>query len=80
MLRLLDLGGVADEEHREEEEREATPQGYAGGFPVPPMPAGGAVRGAAAPLTFETGRVVTAGQGTTVVEDTEPRQAEEETS
>ncbi|WP_170126063.1 NADH-quinone oxidoreductase subunit NuoH [Nocardioides speluncae] len=25
---------------------------YAGGFPVPPMPAGGAVRGAAAPLTF----------------------------
>jgi NADH-quinone oxidoreductase subunit H len=64
----------------EEEEREATPQGYAGGFPVPPMPAGGAVRGAASPLTFESGRVVTAGQGTTVVEDTEPRQAEEETS
>jgi NADH-quinone oxidoreductase subunit H len=25
---------------------------FAGGFPVPPMPAGGAVRGAAAPLTF----------------------------
>ncbi len=25
-----------------------------GGFPVPPMPAGGAVRGAAQPLTFET--------------------------
>jgi NADH-quinone oxidoreductase subunit H len=29
---------------------------FAGGFPVPPMPAGGAVRGAAAPLTFDTGR------------------------
>ncbi|GAA2131138.1 NADH-quinone oxidoreductase subunit NuoH [Nocardioides bigeumensis] len=28
---------------------------YAGGFPVPPMPAGGAVRGAAAPLTFGSG-------------------------
>ena len=27
---------------------------FAGGFPVPPMPAGGAVRGAAAPLTFAT--------------------------
>ncbi|HWJ66308.1 MAG TPA: NADH-quinone oxidoreductase subunit NuoH [Nocardioides sp.] len=26
----------------------------AGGYPVPPMPAGGAVRGAAAPLTFRT--------------------------
>jgi NADH-quinone oxidoreductase subunit H len=26
---------------------------FAGGFPVPPMPAGGAVRGAAAPLTYE---------------------------
>ena len=29
---------------------------HAGGFPVPPMPAGGAVRGAAQPLTFETRR------------------------
>jgi NADH-quinone oxidoreductase subunit H len=29
---------------------------FAGGFPVPPMPASGAVRGAAAPLTFATGR------------------------
>ena len=29
---------------------------FAGGFPVPPMPAGGAVRGAAAPMTFATGR------------------------
>ena len=25
---------------------------FAGGFPVPPMPAGGAVRGAAEPLSF----------------------------
>ena len=34
-----------------------TPQGYAGGFPVPAMPTGGAVRGAAATLTFATGPV-----------------------
>ncbi len=30
------------------------PDAHAGGFPVPPMPAGGAVRGAAATLTFDT--------------------------
>jgi NADH-quinone oxidoreductase subunit H len=30
-----------------------------GGFPVPPMPAGGAVRGAARPLTFETRTPIT---------------------
>jgi NADH-quinone oxidoreductase subunit H len=30
-----------------------------GGFPVPPMPAGGAVRGAAAPLVFPTSGPVT---------------------
>jgi NADH-quinone oxidoreductase subunit H len=41
-------------------ESEETPQGYAGGFPVPAMPAGGAVRGAAATLTFAQGRTVTA--------------------
>jgi NADH-quinone oxidoreductase subunit H len=33
---------------------ETTPDAYAGGFPVPPLPAGGAVRGAAAPLEFRT--------------------------
>jgi NADH-quinone oxidoreductase subunit H len=31
----------------------------AGGFPVPPMPAGGAVQGAARPLVFSSGRPVT---------------------
>ena len=29
---------------------------FAGGFPVPPMPTGGAVRGGAAPLTFAQSR------------------------
>jgi NADH-quinone oxidoreductase subunit H len=47
-----DQSAIPDEEH------EATPLGYDGGFPVPPMPAGGAVRGAAATLTFDTGRTV----------------------
>jgi len=37
-------------------EREEAHDAFAGGFPVPPMPAGGAVRGAAEPLTFATGR------------------------
>ncbi|WP_205473374.1 NADH-quinone oxidoreductase subunit NuoH [Nocardioides sp. SYSU D00038] len=41
-----------------DDEEEAAPEGgRAGGYPVPPMPAGGAVRGAAAPLTFETSTV-----------------------
>jgi NADH-quinone oxidoreductase subunit H len=37
-------------------EHEEAHDAFAGGFPVPPMPAGGAVRGAAEPLTFATGR------------------------
>jgi NADH-quinone oxidoreductase subunit H len=35
---------------------------FAGGFPVPPMPAAGAVRGAAAPLTFATNRTTVTAQ------------------
>ncbi len=42
--------------------RPPTPEGYAGGFPVPAMPEGGAVRGAAGGLSFATGRTVTAVQ------------------
>ncbi len=49
-----------DQSSDDEEERDVTPQGYDGGFPVPPMPDGGAVRGAAAALTFDTGRTVAA--------------------
>jgi NADH-quinone oxidoreductase subunit H len=47
------------EQQEEEPEREATPQGYTGGYPVPAMPSGGAVRGPAAGLTFAEGRMVT---------------------
>lgn len=42
-----------------DDEATAEPVGpRAGGFPVPPMPAGGAVRGAAAPLVFRTDATV----------------------
>ncbi|QIG45621.1 NADH-quinone oxidoreductase subunit NuoH [Nocardioides anomalus] len=45
----------------EESDRDQA-DGATGGFPVPPMPAGGAVRGAAQPLTFKTSsRTVAAG-------------------
>jgi len=48
----------------QEEEPEPGPaepvDAHAGGFPVPPMPAGGAVRGAAQPLSFPTPSTVAA--------------------
>ena len=63
----------------ERAEREPTPEGYAGGFPVPAMPAGGAVRGAAATLTFGQGRTVTATAAEPeTTDDDGPRQAEED--
>ncbi len=37
----------------EQEDDVVEPEAIPGGFPVPPMPTGGAVRGAAQPLTFE---------------------------
>jgi NADH-quinone oxidoreductase subunit H len=48
-LVLFFIGDAADEE--ETTEAEAAP---VGGFPVPPMPVGGPVRGAAKPLAFES--------------------------
>jgi NADH-quinone oxidoreductase subunit H len=41
-------------ERAEGEEAAEPARAPVGGYPVPPMPAGGAVRGAARPLTFET--------------------------
>jgi len=49
-----------EQEPEAEPEHEPTPEGYAGGYPVPAMPTGGAVRGAASTLTFAEGRTVTA--------------------
>ncbi len=48
---VADRRGAAEEELAED--TEADTDAFSGGFPVPPMPVGGAVRGAAAPLTFE---------------------------
>src|SRR3954464_11713712 len=44
----------------EETEAETAPAGYDGGLPVTRMPAGGAGRGAATTLTFDSTRTVTA--------------------
>jgi len=49
-----------EQEPEAEPEHEPTPEGYAGGYPVPAMPTGGAVRGAAGTLTCAEGRTVTA--------------------
>jgi NADH-quinone oxidoreductase subunit H len=43
---------AAEEAKAAEQPAEQPVDAFAGGFPVPPMPAGGAVRGAAAPLAF----------------------------
>lgn len=50
----------AKEESDADEAAEAV--GHPGGFPVPPMPVGGAVRGAAQPLTFQSSSTVTGGE------------------
>ena len=59
LLFVGDSGDEDDEEARAEAARRADAgphDAFAGGFPVPPMPADGAVRGGAAPLTFTSGR------------------------
>ncbi|CAM3633700.1 NADH-quinone oxidoreductase subunit NuoH [Nocardioides zeicaulis] len=55
-LGLMFVGEGKDKGTGVDEAAEAPHDAFAGGFPVPPMPTGGAVRGAAAPLTFSTGR------------------------
>jgi NADH-quinone oxidoreductase subunit H len=54
----------ADEDEEQPADREPV-DAFAGGFPVPPMPAGGAVRGAAAPLTFAQRRTTVTGTTST---------------
>ena len=55
-LFLYDLvsGRRKSEAEAEEEEATAPADAFAGGFPVPPMPQGGAVQGRAAPLTYSS--------------------------
>ena len=62
VLLVMGEGGDSAKEGAEDDAADAVDahaephDAFAGGFPVPPMPAGGAVRGAAAPLTFATDR------------------------
>jgi NADH-quinone oxidoreductase subunit H len=68
-LVLFFVGEVGAGRKAEEDETTDEPvDAFAGGFPVPPMPAGGAVRGAAAPLTF-TDRRTTVGAAETSEEE-----------
>ncbi|MFD1947573.1 NADH-quinone oxidoreductase subunit NuoH [Nocardioides aestuarii] len=55
---FLVLFFVGEEGQPEAAATGASDDAFSGGFPVPPMPAGGAVRGAAAPLTFDSGTTV----------------------
>ena len=52
-LVLFFVGESEQGEDEEAEAEEAPADAFAGGYPVPPMPAGGPVRGAAQPLAFE---------------------------
>jgi NADH-quinone oxidoreductase subunit H len=56
--------GDDGDEAEERKAAEAAARAGSEGFPTPPMPAGGAVRGAAQPLTFETSTTVPAGAQT----------------
>ena len=46
-------------EQDQDDEQPAEAAAHPGGFPVPPMPVGGAVRGAARTLTFESRSPIT---------------------
>ncbi len=52
---FLVLFFVGETEVEDDTSAPEVPIAHAGGFPVPPMPTGGAVRGAAQPLTFGSG-------------------------
>ena len=58
---FLGLFLIGDRFARSEEPVEEAPSAPTGAFPVPPMPAGGPVRGAAEPLTFRTSTTVPGG-------------------
>ena len=57
---FLALFFIGEQEEEPEPTSEEPFDAHAGGFPVPPMPAGGAVRGAAQPLSFPTRSTVAA--------------------
>ena len=53
-LVLMFFGGDEARRGAADESDTAAVDPFAGGYPVPPMPAGGPVRGAAQPLSFES--------------------------
>jgi NADH-quinone oxidoreductase subunit H len=55
-LLLFLVAGKDDDEPTEPAGADEPADAFAGGYPVPPMPAGGPVRGAAVPLTFDDRR------------------------
>jgi NADH-quinone oxidoreductase subunit H len=59
---VLMFVGESDGGAETAEEDPAARDAFAGGYPVPPMPAGGAVRGPAQPLRFDTGSTVRAAE------------------
>lgn len=67
-LVLFFVGDRDTEDEQAPADREPV-DAFAGGFPVPPMPVGGAVRGAAAPLTFTDRRTTVSGTSSTSVAD-----------
>ncbi len=69
---VLFFVGEAEESANAEAEEQSRAQApvdpFAGGFPVPPMPSGGPVRGAAQPLVFDKNAPATATRSTTAEE------------
>jgi NADH-quinone oxidoreductase subunit H len=69
LVLFLVLFFVGDREAALDEDEDAAERepvdAFAGGFPVPPMPTGGAVRGAAAPLAFAGRRTTVPGTSST---------------
>jgi NADH-quinone oxidoreductase subunit H len=60
---LVFFFGEAEESEAEARAEREPADPYAGGYPVPPMPTGGAVRGPAEALRFEKGTPVTTTAG-----------------
>jgi len=75
---LLFVPAGSDDEADDAAVAQGPHDAYAGGFPVPPMPAGGAVRGAAAPLTFATSSSTVAGSAIDARRDAENDPSEED--
>lgn len=72
-LVLFFIGESADEGEVASVDADAEVDAFAGGFPTPPMPTGGAVRGAALPLTFAERRTTVTG----TADDSTPASDEE---